>query len=135
MDTDAAILALVRSRALADQAALLEALAERGLKLSQPTLSRHLRKLGIRKRSGRYVAEEPVPQRGVRARVACSPPNLLVLRTAAGYAQALALHLDAQPLPGQAGTLAGDDTVFVALLEPRALEIAAREARRRFEGG
>lgn len=44
-----------------------------------------------------------------------APPNLVVLRTRPGFANAVAAVLDHQPLPGQAGTIAGDDTVFVAL--------------------
>jgi len=53
------------------------------------------------------------------------PPNLLVLRTAPGFAQALGLSLDEDPVPGQMGTLAGDDTVFVAVLPDHMAEVKA----------
>lgn len=51
-----------------------------------------------------------------------------MLRTAPGFAGALAVRLDANPLPGQAGTIAGDDTVFVAV--QAALLLAAEQVAR-----
>ena len=61
-----------------------------------------------------------------------APPNLIVLRTRPGFANAVAAVLDHQPLPGQAGTIAGDDTVFVALAEGNALQTLVEAARLRF---
>jgi transcriptional regulator of arginine metabolism len=58
-----------------------------------------------------------------------APPNLLVLRTAPGFAQALGLSIDADPVPGQMGTLAGDDTVFVAVLPERRADVKAHLLR------
>jgi arginine repressor len=52
-----------------------------------------------------------------------------VLRTAPGFAQALGLSIDADPVPGQMGTLAGDDTVFVAVLPERLAEVKAHLVR------
>jgi transcriptional regulator of arginine metabolism len=45
--------------------------------------------------------------------------NLVVLKTYPGNAQAVAAVLDAQDWPGIVGTVAGDDTVFVATPSPR----------------
>jgi transcriptional regulator of arginine metabolism len=58
-----------------------------------------------------------------------APPNLLVLRTAPGFAQALGLSVDADAIPGQMGTLAGDDTVFVAVLPERLADVKAHLLR------
>ncbi len=48
--------------------------------------------------------------------------NLLVLRTPPGHGNALAAELDRAALPGLVGTIAGDDTVFVAAGSPSSAE-------------
>ena len=45
------------------------------------------------------------------------------------FAQALGLSIDADPVPGQMGTLAGDDTVFVAVLPERRADVMAHLVR------
>ena len=51
---DQTLLDLIEDRAVADQATLLQLLAERGHRLTQPTLSRHLKKLSVMKVGGQY---------------------------------------------------------------------------------
>ncbi|MCP1727783.1 transcriptional regulator of arginine metabolism [Natronospira proteinivora] len=114
MDIDQAILTIIEAEAIRDQATLLERLAEQGFELTQPTLSRHLGKLSIRKQNGRYrVTQEPVAVLP-RIDLALVPPNLIVLKTDPGHGQMLALHLDKRQPAGMAGTVAGDDTIFIA---------------------
>lgn len=129
MDLDALILQLLESQAVTDQSDLLARLAAAGHGLTQSTLSRRLKRLGIQKVQGRYRRMEPAAQALPEVTVTMVAPNLLVLRTAAGFAQALGLNLDADPAPGQVGTLAGDDTVFVAVA-PASLEAAAAHLKR-----
>lgn len=120
------LLSLTQSPELHDQHALLARLQAAGFNMTQSTLSRKLKQLGFEKRGGVY--QLPV----TRARVLTVqpvPPNLLVLKTEPGYAQALAAQLDRTPLPGQAGTVAGDDTVFVAT-SPELLTHSALQAER-----
>lgn len=127
---DADLRQLLDSEAIGEQAELLRRLLERGHALTQPTLSRHLRRLGYVKQGGSWqqpALREPLPLR----RVGIAPPNLLVLKTDPGFANALASRLDAAALPGQVGTLAGDDTVFVAVL-PEELDAAISQLKRRF---
>ena len=93
------LLSLTQSPELHDQHALLARLQAAGFNMTQSTLSRKLKQLGFEKRGGVY--QLPV----TRARVLTVqpvPPNLLVLKTEPGYAQALAAQLDRTPLPGQA---------------------------------
>jgi transcriptional regulator of arginine metabolism len=127
---DADLRQLLDNEAIGEQAELLRRLTARGHTLTQPTLSRQLKRLGYAKRDGVWQPPEQTESLPVR-RLAIAPPNLLVLKTDPGFANALAARLDATPLPGQVGTLAGDDTVFVAVL-PADLEAAMGRLRRRF---
>lgn len=129
-DLDQRLLDLITNERISDQFELQAALHRLGLHVSQPTLSRHLTRLGINKRGGRYAP----PGDGSPSALAIisAPPNLIVLRTRPGFANAVAAVLDHQPLPGQAGTIAGDDTVFVALAEGNSLQTLVEAARLRF---
>ena len=129
MDLDALILQLLDDSPIADQGDLLTRLEAQGHELTQSTLSRRLRRLGVLKVQGRYRRVESNAQTLPEVTIIEAPPNLLVLRTAPGFAQALGLSLDADPLPGQMGTIAGDDTVFVAVLPERLAEVKAHLVR------
>jgi len=125
MNLDEEILRLISEQEISDQAVLQELLEAEGQAPSQSTLSRRLKKLGIQKVAGRYqrVVAEPVviPERA-RVSIIEAPPNMLVVKTRPGYAPALALALDREPeVPGLAGTVAGDDTIFVAVTDPSRL--------------
>lgn len=119
------ILSLIESQAFRTHGRLAEALAARGIAASQGTLSRDLRQLGVVKTAAGYAApaqaqgedaaravlQQLVGQFLVRIETA---QNLVILRTEPGGANALAQGLDDANLPEIIGTLAGDDTIFVA---------------------
>jgi transcriptional regulator of arginine metabolism len=129
MDLDPLILQLLEATPIADQSDLLARLEAQGHELTQSTLSRRLKRLGVLKVQGRYRRVEQGAQTLPEVTITEAPPNLLVLRTAPGFAQALGLSLDADPLPGQMGTIAGDDTVFVAVAPERLAEVKAQLVR------
>src|SRR3989338_5374110 len=81
---------------------------------TQATLSRDLNRLGVRKVHGVYSLPED-KQMGLRIRTA--GPHMLVIKTGPGGAMSLAFQIDQQNWEGLAGTLAGDDVVFVALAD------------------
>lgn len=114
MTLDQAILRLIDERAVTDQAQFLEVLRERGFYLTQPTLSRHLKKLSVMKREGRYQRVDPGASEVPPYTLTLAPPNLMVLRTRPGHAQLIGYRLDAAHINGLVGTVAGDDTVFLA---------------------
>ncbi len=122
MTLDEAILKLVAEREVTDQSAFRDLLKRAGHAVTQPTLSRHMKKLGIQKLAGRYQRMEPLPVEQPSFTLTRAPPNLLVIRTRPGYAQPLAVKLDLQRPEGVAGTLAGDDTVFIAVTPPARLK-------------
>ncbi len=123
-----AILRLVRDQAISTQAALVEALREEGHDVVQTTVSRDVHELGlvkVRAPSGRLVYAAPGADDADRLRAigvalrryALSVERagpLVVVTTPPGYASALAQALDEGRHPDVAGTIAGDNTIFVA---------------------
>lgn len=116
------ILALLRKRRVASQAEIVDALRRRGVGATQPSVSRDLQELGVVKVGGRYVTpplRQSPPQELADAAhfVRTARPagaNLTVVLTVVGSAQTVALALDHAGFPEVVGTLAGDDTIFVA---------------------
>ena len=133
MNLDEAILTHLADSAIAEQAELLSLLQGEGFELTLSTLSRHMKNLNIRKEEGRYRRSRPAAT-GHPFTLQKVPPQLLILKTTPGFAQAMALALDSAGLPSLAGTIAGDDTIFMApndvqLLDRLELEVRGRLAR------
>lgn len=135
-----AIRRIVRSQAVATQDQLLAALRKSGIAVNQATLSRDLAEVGIRKTGGRYVPTTPARAlddekirlaAAVRSFRSCGP-HLIVVRTAVGQAQPVALAIDASGDPAFAGTVAGDDTLFVATKNRRSQTVALRRLEQWF---
>jgi transcriptional regulator of arginine metabolism len=123
-----AILDLVRDRALSTQAEVASALRDAGFDVVQTTVSRDIAELGlvkVRAPSGRLVYAPPGGTDGDRLRALGSAMRryaitvesagqLVIVTTPSGYANALAQAMDEAAHPAVAGTLAGDNTIFVA---------------------
>ena len=125
-----AIRDLVAQRPIRTQQALAAALRERGFRTTQATISRDVAELGLIKASREGTTAYALPPRLVEAEtsgedrlrklLADLPLEiheaglLLVLRTLPGSAHAIAAALDRARWPEVAGSIAGDDTVFVA---------------------
>lgn len=117
-----AILEAVSQEDIGTQNNLVKALKRRGISATQVSISRDIAKLGLIKVGGIYrtapagtTAPDPeLPLRTFVKRVDSAGQNLVVIRCEAGSAQRVALTLDALPLQGLVGTIAGDDTVFAA---------------------
>jgi transcriptional regulator of arginine metabolism len=115
MSLDQAILTLIAAQEVPDQATLLGLLAKEGFQLTQGTLSRRLARLSVQKREGRY--QRVIPHDHPRPPYSFweAPPNLLMLRTGPGFGMALGIRVDRSDVPGVAGTIAGEDTLLVAV--------------------
>ena len=122
----AAILHLVRDHAVASQEHLRELLAGEGFDVTQATLSRDIRELGLLKvkdsdGSGHYEAPEEaiLPAPPLSAMIpslllkADGVGPLLVIATPTGSASALAAALDHEEWPEVLGSIAGDDTLLM----------------------
>jgi transcriptional regulator of arginine metabolism len=130
------ILKLVASEAIGSQEQLRLRLAQRGLRVTQATLSRDMRELGLVKTAEGYkplgLADQTASlsglARGLREflRDALPAQNLLVLKTPPGGAQPLAAAVDRERWPEVLGTIAGDDTVLL-ITESRATCLAVKK--------
>ena len=137
MNLDDAILRLLSRQEIAEQGDLLALLRADGYDLTVSTLSRHLKKLQVRKVGGRYQLPSPRRQRTAAPSFTLRkvPPCLLILKTSPGFAQAMAFALDGGELPSLAGTIAGDDTIFVAPIDASLLDQLEAEVVERLGQG
>ncbi|KFF30810.1 arginine repressor, ArgR [Bifidobacterium bombi DSM 19703] len=125
---------LLGSTQVASQAQLSDLLSERGIHVTQATLSRDLDEmnatktrmkngriaytLGIAAWEGQATTTERIDKqlsRGLSGLITsvAAAQNLLVVHTPAGAAQYMASVIDRQPIDGILGTVAGDDTVLL----------------------
>lgn len=116
----AAIVEILEAAPIHSQEELLERLAKRGFSASQPVLSRDLRALEVAKRGGVYqiVREErvtPLEQLATLLRGVDPVAKFLLVTCEPGAASAVARALESEELDGLVGTIAGDDTVLVAV--------------------
>jgi transcriptional regulator of arginine metabolism len=117
------IVHLVRNRAIGSQQELVELLEAEGESVTQATVSRDLRALGVTKGPSGYLPPEAVsggaPVMGEdalsNAIISITPADsLVVLRTVPGHAHAIGVLLDRMRPKGMVGCVAGDDTLFLA---------------------
>jgi transcriptional regulator of arginine metabolism len=119
-----AILELVKSGKIASQDDLIRGLQSRRIDVSQSTLSRDIQELRLAKAGGAYVLVEPEAGRvaddslprivqefvtGVDVAY-----NLVIIKTGSGNASTVSQALDEADLPEAAGSLAGENTIFIA---------------------
>jgi transcriptional regulator of arginine metabolism len=116
-DRQRAILNIISAGKVTRQDELADSLRRDGFLVTQASVSRDLDELGIVKVNGVYVRPQPTPSImpfGLKS-VVPSGDSLVVAKCASGLASAAAVTIDAAELPGIAGTLAGDDTIFIAV--------------------
>lgn len=129
MQLHAAILRHLDARPIEDQGELLSLLRSEGFELTLSTLSRHLKKLGVRKELGVYRPVEGATAGLPPCTLHKVPGCLLVLKTQPGFAGAVALALDSAKLVHMAGSVAGDDTIFIAPTDLTRLDALERDVR------
>ncbi len=121
----ARILDLLRKHRIASQEVLSTLLAKDNVKVTQPTLSRDIRELGLVKVRGVYqIPEEQIAappletiKRSLQQLVIRSgvSGNIVMVKTSPGFGHSLGVVLDSAQWPEVLGTVAGDDTVFILL--------------------
>ena len=123
-----AIVQLLREVSPNSQGEIADLLKESGFTATQSSISRDLRDLGVWRRGGHYIlpadalddsesadlGEVSLFLRGAQA----AGPHLTVVRTIVGAAQTVAVAIDHAGWQEVAGTIAGDDTIFIATVDP-----------------
>jgi transcriptional regulator of arginine metabolism len=126
------ILRLIGEAEVHTQEQLAQLLKRRGIDATQVTLSRDIRELGLVKTAQGYAdLGNRSPKFLSLAREfmvsAVAAQNLVVVRTSPGHAMSLAIALDTEEYPNVVGTIAGDDTIFIAMPDRRLAEAFAAE--------
>lgn len=130
------MLRLVKENKMTTQDELKEALERYGFEVTQSSLSRDIKELGLVKQQGVYV----VPPRGMHGStppittMESAGPNMIVLKTLVGMAAPVGITLDSQKIQGVVGTVAGDDTVFLATSPSFSHDIIKKQIRKLFKG-
>lgn len=110
---------IVSAKPIARQDELVRLLRRGGYNVTQASVSRDLDELGIAKVAGVYALPFLDKASSVFGPVsfASSGDSLIVIRCSPGYASAVASKIDNSNIEGVVGTIAGDDTIFVALAD------------------
>lgn len=135
------ILRIIREETASSQHEILEHLIESGHRITQPTLSRDLREMGVAKTPDGYVLPGELsggsPSRYSREErfealvhdlviSAVVSGSMVVLRTPPAEAQPVARAIDEAKIPDIAGSIGGDDTIFIATTSAAAARSLAK---------
>ena len=133
------ILELISTRAVRTQEELADALTAQGWEVTQSSVSRDISALRLVKVDGAYrrpphgtPAVDPDELRIAEGVLSIEPAGeaLVVLHTPPGEANRVAVALDRLAWPEVIGTIAGDDTIFLAVRDSAAQRRVARAVRR-----
>jgi transcriptional regulator of arginine metabolism len=141
-DRQSAILRIIASKDIETQGQLIDQLKEQGIKSTQATLSRDIKALNLVKEPSskgvyRYVVNEKPQLENQHARLisifkestrsfACAQ-NLVIIKTMPGLAPAACSAIDSMGIHNLIGTIAGDDTGFLAMIDCEAAESFCKE--------
>ena len=138
-----AILDVVEHEAVRSQEQLRHLLVSRGFDVTQATLSRDIKELGLLKRSsdGAYQPAG-VPMTSPASAIDSlsrtlaeylmnveAVQQLVVVKTGAGQAQILAVAIDRARLADIAGTIAGDDTILIIARDPKSAQNVVKQLK------
>ena len=114
-DRQKKILNLIRARPVPTQEALRAHLERAGVSATQSSVSRDLEELGIVKHDGKYSLPHSNGDstRGLLA-LDTAGEVLIIAKCLPGRASAVAVEIDDAAIPQIVGTLAGEDTIFIA---------------------
>lgn len=144
-----AISRLIASEKIHTQEGLLERLSKNGFNVTQATLSRDLKELGVAKVPDSemgyiYVMPSSLSQASKHLSLMNVPTesvvwvefthSFAVLKTHAGFASSVAIFIDHSKMPEIIGTLAGDDTILIINRENYARNEILKALRRLFPG-
>lgn len=122
------ILEIISAKPIATQQELAAHLSRRGFAATQSSVSRDIVKLGLTKLDGYYVApEDAVNVGGPITGIDTAGDNIIVVKTEVGLAQPAALTIDRASIDEIVGTVAGDDTILIAVKNAAAQRLAMKK--------
>lgn len=118
-ERQAALKLLLEGQRFAAQEEVVAEMTKAGYDVTQSSISRDFKDLGISKQAGAYRLPVlgAVSVSGFVLQVLEAGPHMLVIKTRSGCASVVAEMLDLKGLSTVAGTIAGENTVFVALTD------------------
>ncbi|KAB2951690.1 arginine repressor [Heliorestis acidaminivorans] len=144
------ILDIIQSEPIRTQDELAQRLCDQGMEVTQATISRDIKELGlikvpVSKDESRYAPPaEPVAKPSPSDRLygmlrdtithIDASLNIIVVRTLPGHAHGVAAFFDSNPWPEVIGTVAGDDTILLVVKPPEAVERLVKEIKKWTEG-
>jgi transcriptional regulator of arginine metabolism len=128
------ILDLIRTKNIATQEELSARLAKGGLTVTQSSVSRDLDDLGIVKANGFYSLPQNGSNTGIGLQtLEIAGENMIVAKCASGLASAVCVLIDREPFDEIVGTIAGDDTIFIALRDRKGQKAILKKVWEMFE--
>ena len=129
------ILDLIRTRNIGSQNELAELLSKARFTVTQSSISRDLEQLGIIKVNNFYALPQAPDgtQKFGLLRLEKAGENLIVAKCESGLASAVAVKIDAADIPEIVGTIAGDDTIFIAVKDAKTQKSAATKVWKIFD--
>jgi transcriptional regulator of arginine metabolism len=122
------ILSLIQAKPIGTQEDLRALLEQTGVPATQSSVSRDLEELGVVKHHGHYTLPRT---NGAAARGLLSLDHageaLIIARTVPGLASAVAVEIDGAAIPEVVGTIAGEDTIFIAVRDGKTQRVAVKE--------
>jgi transcriptional regulator of arginine metabolism len=124
------LLELLTQRDFFNQSDVVEAMKRKGFAVTQASISRDFKELGVAKICGMYRPASGIitgslqsSVRGLIRSIEFVGDNLAVVKTSSGAAGAAAEAIDLEDIPGVVGTIAGDNTIFIATKNKKAHEL------------
>jgi transcriptional regulator of arginine metabolism len=120
---------LIRAKNISSQNELTEVLSKDGFYVTQSSVSRDLDELGIIKVNGFYAlpkVSNDIRKFGLLS-LETAGEALVVAKCEPGLASAVAVRIDNDKLPEIVGTIAGDDTIFIAVKDAKSQKAAIKK--------
>ncbi|CAN5192621.1 arginine repressor [soil metagenome] len=130
-----AIIKLISAKQIGTQEELSELLEKKGYSVTQSSVSRDLDELGIIKVNGFYSLPQK-PRNAVAIELLSletAGENLIAAKCESGLASAIAVRIDAANINEIVGTIAGDDTIFIAVKDAKEQKAAMKKIWEIFE--
>jgi len=135
-DRQQKILSLIKAKPVGTQEDLRALLESSGVPATQSSVSRDLEELGVVKHHGHYTLPRTngAAVRGLLS-LDQAGDSLVIARTIPGLASAVAVEIDASAIPEIVGTIAGEDTIFIAVRSAKEQRPAIKAIWTLFERG